>query len=103
MENAGVFCGHLEYFTVIWYILWPFGSVVIIRYIFRHFGILCQEKSGNPATYVPMFICGSNKKIIAFILVAGMLPEISARKTRLVTKKLANRNFFKSLNIIPTI
>jgi hypothetical protein len=33
---------------VIWYILWQFGYVVAIWYIFPHFGILCQEKSGNP-------------------------------------------------------
>jgi hypothetical protein len=48
MENAGIFYGHLEYFTVIWYILWPFGNVVVIWYIFPRFGLLCQEKSGNP-------------------------------------------------------
>jgi hypothetical protein len=30
MENAGIFYGHLEYFTVIWYILLPFGNVVVI-------------------------------------------------------------------------
>jgi hypothetical protein len=29
--------------------LWPFGNVVVIWYIFPRFGILCQEKSGNPA------------------------------------------------------
>jgi hypothetical protein len=46
MENAS---GHMEYFTVIWYILWPFGNSVVIWYIFPRFGILCQEKSGNPA------------------------------------------------------
>jgi hypothetical protein len=28
MENAGIFYGQLEYFTVIWYILWPLGNVV---------------------------------------------------------------------------
>jgi hypothetical protein len=44
MENVGNFFHHLEYFTVIW----PFGNVVVIWYIFPHFGILCQEKSGNP-------------------------------------------------------
>jgi hypothetical protein len=49
MENTGIFCGHLKYFTVIWYILWPFGNVVAIWYIFPRFGISCQEKSGNPA------------------------------------------------------
>jgi hypothetical protein len=25
MDNVGIFHGHLEYLTVIWYILWPFG------------------------------------------------------------------------------
>jgi hypothetical protein len=48
MENAVIFYGHLEYFTVIWYILWPFGTVVVIWYIFPRFGILCREKSGSP-------------------------------------------------------
>jgi hypothetical protein len=38
----------LEYFTVILYILWPFCNVAVIWYIFPRFGILCQEKSGNP-------------------------------------------------------
>jgi hypothetical protein len=48
MENAGIFYCHLEYFTVIWCILWPFGKAVVIWYIFIRFGILCREKSGNP-------------------------------------------------------
>jgi hypothetical protein len=30
MVNVGVLYGHLEYFTAIWYILWPFGNVVVI-------------------------------------------------------------------------
>jgi hypothetical protein len=38
----------LVYFMVIWHILWPFCNVVVIWYIFPRFGILCQEKSGNP-------------------------------------------------------
>jgi hypothetical protein len=49
MENAGIFYGHWEYFTVIWYILWLFGNVVVIWYIFPRFGILCQK---NLATLV---------------------------------------------------
>jgi hypothetical protein len=48
MKNAGIFYGHLEYFTAIWYILWPFGNVVVIWYIFPLFGILCQEKIWQP-------------------------------------------------------
>jgi hypothetical protein len=48
MENAGIFYGQMEYFTVFWYMLWPLGNVVVIWYIFPRFGLLCQEKSGNP-------------------------------------------------------
>jgi hypothetical protein len=63
MEDVGVFYDHLVYLTAIRYILWTFGLsyshlmyfmtilvyFVAIRYIFPRFGILCQEKSGNPA------------------------------------------------------
>jgi hypothetical protein len=58
--NLGNFWRALEwkmpiYFLVVWNILRSFGvfyghleNVVVIWYIFPHFGILCQEKSGNP-------------------------------------------------------
>jgi hypothetical protein len=29
---------------------WPFGDLVAIWYILPRFGILCREKSGNPAS-----------------------------------------------------
>jgi hypothetical protein len=48
MEDVGIFYDHLKYNTAIWYILWPFGNLAAIWYIFPRFGILCQEKSGNP-------------------------------------------------------
>jgi hypothetical protein len=50
MENIGTFYGRLEYFTTIWYILWPLGNLEVIWYIHPRFGLLCQEKSGNPAS-----------------------------------------------------
>jgi hypothetical protein len=37
------------YFTVFCYILWAFGIVRSNFVYFSRFGILCQEKSGNPA------------------------------------------------------
>jgi hypothetical protein len=44
---------HLVYFTGIGNILWPFGVFcVVIWYIFPRFGILDQEKSGNPGRVV---------------------------------------------------
>jgi hypothetical protein len=48
MENIGIFYGRLEYFTALWCTLWLFGNVLVILYIIPVFGILCQEKSGNP-------------------------------------------------------
>jgi hypothetical protein len=44
----GIFYLHWVYCTASWYILWSFGIVVVIWYIPPPFGILCQEKSGNP-------------------------------------------------------
>jgi hypothetical protein len=54
LGSFGIIYGHFVYFMAIWYILWPFGNVAVIWYIFLRFGILCQEKSGNPDihTYV---------------------------------------------------
>jgi hypothetical protein len=52
--------GHLVYFTVIWSflrsfgigILWPFGAVYDhLEYILVCFGVLYQEKSGNPVSH----------------------------------------------------
>jgi hypothetical protein len=62
MENAGLFYGHLEYFTVIWNILWPFGNAVVIWYISPRFGKLCQEKSGKPCFALVVIIMYSFSK-----------------------------------------
>jgi hypothetical protein len=50
MENVGIFYDHLVYFTAMGNILWPLVNFVVIWYIFPRFGILYQEKSGNPGT-----------------------------------------------------
>jgi hypothetical protein len=49
MEKIGIFLGNLEYITTVLCILWPFGNLVEIWNNFHRVGILCQEKSGNPA------------------------------------------------------
>jgi hypothetical protein len=43
MEGVGIFYGHLVHCTVFCYNL-----RIVIWYIFSRFGILNQEKSGNP-------------------------------------------------------
>jgi hypothetical protein len=51
MGVVGIFYGNLVHFTTIWYSLWPSG-------IFFRFGMLYQEKSGNP-----VFLSGVQKRI----------------------------------------
>jgi hypothetical protein len=41
---SGIFYGNLKYFTGIGYILWSF----LIHMYVSYFGLLSQEKSGNP-------------------------------------------------------
>jgi hypothetical protein len=48
MAKVVIFYGYLEHITAILYILWPFGNLVTIWYIFHRFGQLCKEKSGKP-------------------------------------------------------
>jgi hypothetical protein len=77
MENAGIFYGHLEYFTVIWNSLWPFGNVVVIWFIFPRFVRLCQEKSGNPAAVKEL-----TRQSIAFSSVVAAFQRVKARPLR---------------------
>jgi hypothetical protein len=50
----GIFYCHLVYFIAIWYILWPFGIFYghLLQFIAISwpFGMLYQEKSGNPGS-----------------------------------------------------
>jgi hypothetical protein len=48
MEDVRIFNGHLVHFTVFCYIIWTFGVVRGNLVYFSRFGILYQEKSGNP-------------------------------------------------------
>jgi hypothetical protein len=49
LVSFGIFCGNLVYFTAIWYICWSFGTIFVGHLVyFSRFGILYQEKSGNP-------------------------------------------------------
>jgi hypothetical protein len=54
-EESWYVYGHLEHSTANWYILWPIGNLVVIWYLFPRFGILCQEKSGNPDLIALLF------------------------------------------------
>jgi hypothetical protein len=64
--NLGIFWKAFElkmsvHFTVTLYILLQFGNFVVICYIFPQFGLLYQEKSGNPA---PKLISNSRQIVL---------------------------------------
>jgi hypothetical protein len=48
MEGVGIFYDHLSYFTAIWCMFWPFHTIYGHLVYFSRFGMLYQEKSGNP-------------------------------------------------------
>jgi hypothetical protein len=50
MENVGIFYVHLVHFTAIWYMYFVaiWYILKLFWYIFPRFGMLHQEKSGNP-------------------------------------------------------
>jgi hypothetical protein len=47
----GIICCHLVYFVAIWYILLQFGIFNDSLACFPRFGVLYQEKSGNPVSF----------------------------------------------------
>jgi hypothetical protein len=53
IENLGIFYDHLVYFTAIGNIYGHLVYFVVIWYNSPRFGILYQEKSGNPERSVP--------------------------------------------------
>jgi hypothetical protein len=120
----GIFYGQLVYFMAIWYILWPVGIFyghlvyfmailvyfLVIWHIFSRFGMLHQEKSGNPGSdvkacrllrlrrevesqeveflKVKIFLAGNNKIFIVLILAADMYIHMEVRKTVKKIEKL---------------
>jgi hypothetical protein len=48
MEDVGKFYGALGNFPAIWHILWQFSTFSPVLVHFTRFGMLHQEKSGNP-------------------------------------------------------
>jgi hypothetical protein len=48
LEDVGIFYGDLLYFKAIRYIVWSFGILFDDLAHFSRYGMLYQEKSGNP-------------------------------------------------------
>jgi hypothetical protein len=51
LENIDIFNGRYEYFTGIWDIFYHFVHFMSFGTFYSGFGIMCQEKSGNPGRH----------------------------------------------------
>jgi hypothetical protein len=67
MENFGIFYDHLEYFTAIWYYLWPFSKACGNLEYFRRFGMFGPRKIWQPClTTVFIVRCYRGRKNVCF-------------------------------------
>jgi hypothetical protein len=92
MEDVGRFYGRLVYFTAVGYILWPLG-IFCGHWVYSSlFGMLYQEKSGNPAA-CPFWgknlhaYWGSSKVDCRYredVAAAGSISKYVDRVTRLI-------------------
>jgi hypothetical protein len=82
MEDAGIFYRHLVHFTVFCYVLWIFGTVCRNLVYFSRFGILFEEKSGNPgfccAKAINHFHFGGEGLMRAFYGLASVVKRLDS-------------------------
>jgi hypothetical protein len=48
MENVGMIYGYSEFSSAIWYIVWPLGNLVVVRYTFPRFWYIVSRKIWQP-------------------------------------------------------
>jgi hypothetical protein len=86
---------HVVYFTTIWYILWPFNIFYGPLVYFSRFGMLYQEKSGNPGAASADDTRSAKKAIKKFLSSFISCPE---RAELRVVKALNGVQIFKIHN-----
>jgi hypothetical protein len=67
MEYAGVFYDHLEYFTAILYILWPFGTACVHLVYFPRFGVFGPRKIWQPRFHAAAHLKSFRKSIFGYL------------------------------------
>jgi hypothetical protein len=66
IENLGIFYGHFGILRSFGVFYGHLVNIVVIWYIFFHFGILHREKSGNPTLVTLAVALSSREKDISF-------------------------------------
>jgi hypothetical protein len=57
MEDSVIFYGHFVYFTVKWYILWPFGTIYGHSVYFSHFGMSGKRRTRGFSQWKFLVLC----------------------------------------------
>jgi hypothetical protein len=81
MENVGIFYDHLVYFMAIGNTLWPIGIFCGHLVYFPCFGMLYEEKSGNPETVPKICVKSLPRNRQESHLSEASLEDISSAKT----------------------
>jgi hypothetical protein len=80
MEKVGIFYGGLEYITVIWYILWPFGNLCSDNLVyFPQFWYIVQIKLWQP--WYKRVSPGRKGNVIIFITFISAALELNVSNT----------------------
>jgi hypothetical protein len=98
IEDVGIFYEHLVHFTVFCHILWTFGIVHGNLVYFSCFGVLCKEKSGNPAQNCKI---SSNNYDMLFFKLFFFLCNFSRTKQWSQEERPVVYNFFKNSKSCP--
>jgi hypothetical protein len=77
LENGDIFYGPLEYFTDIWDMFWPFGTFVLIWYIFPY---RVPRK-----IWQPWLLVAVNSKVVFHVWAPGSQRSSSKLETDLRT------------------
>jgi hypothetical protein len=91
IEDVGISYGHLVYFTAIRYTLLTFGILFgTLVYFLSRFGMLYQDKSGNPVGDPSASF--SEKKSFGFFVTHFLRSSLRQWRRMFLTKKSIARN-----------
>jgi hypothetical protein len=88
LENVDIFCGHWEYFTDIWGILWPFGTFSVHLVYFFQFWQHEQRTIWQPL----LFGVGVLTRILRIVCVTG---HVTGHVSLLIQAGLPDFSWYK--------
>jgi hypothetical protein len=76
----------LDYFTVIWNILWPFGNIAVIWFYFPSFWFIVSINIWQPARYFQIMLT-QRQKMRQNVVVISVIFFVTADQIKLPQKR----------------